>query len=174
MWAYAPAPVHAPTYLEEAGTHQNLLVLISRISPASAALSYLEMELRAKQLPWICSDQNTGPDLCSAEHRRSKQSLAVAGPVKETAPLSLSQPLCWVSCVLGPSGAARGVWFGRCGAAWPQSWEQPQPGLRDCKAAPVLGRVGGSQCVTAAPPHRVLLLSHTGQTHTWLEREHCF
>lgn len=78
MWADAPAPVHALTYPEEGGVHQSLLILISRISPAPAALSYLEMQFRAKQLPRICSDQGTWPDLCSAETRRRKQSLAVA------------------------------------------------------------------------------------------------
>lgn len=64
MWANAPAPVHAPTYPEEAGTHQSLLVLISRISPAPAALRYLEKH--SGQSSFLGSAQIRAPGLISA------------------------------------------------------------------------------------------------------------
>lgn len=156
MWVNAPAAVHAPTHPEEAGTHQRLLVLISSISPAPAALSYLGMQPRAKQLPWICSDQG----LMSALQSTGEANKALLS-------LDLLKKLLHCVCptALGfmcPAGATQHVWFGRCGAAWPQSWEQPQPGLQDCKCHSYTSTQGPAAVTHGTAP---------AQTHTQLKRE---
>lgn len=116
------------------------------------------------------------PDLCSAEHRRNKQSLAVPGPVKETAPRSLSLPLHWVPSVLGPSGDTYTgclVWQVWCSLASElgtatASAERLQSNF--CAGQGVREPVCHSYTSTQGPAP-VTLSTAPAQTHTQLERE---